>query len=200
MRTSETAPPPANDVSVPGEEPLGAEAGHRLERLRPLDGITLDLLGIAAIRRRPDHQIAREEVRMLGDPEIAVIVGLALGRVVAHLEIPEALGQRVAERERRPRDLIREDVLGVAELTTVDVRVQALRQEIASKPADTVLLRDDVWPLAGRQEWPEAERVIHMTVRVHRRLERRRAPLAHRAVEGRGATKKTRIDENHSEV
>ena len=68
--------------AVAGEEPLGVERGHGLERLRPLLGIALHLLRVAAVRRLPDDQVAGEEVAALRHPDPEGVVGLALARRV----------------------------------------------------------------------------------------------------------------------
>ena len=47
-----------DDEPMSREKPLGAEARHPLQRVRPLDGVALHLLRVAAVGRLPDDEVA----------------------------------------------------------------------------------------------------------------------------------------------
>ena len=67
--------------AVTGEQHVGVERGHRPERLRPVARVPLHLLRVAAVRRRPDEQVAGEEHLAIRRPHPRAVVGLAAGVV-----------------------------------------------------------------------------------------------------------------------
>ena len=69
--------------AVAGQQDLGVERGHRPQRAGPLDRVALHLLRVAAVRRRPDEQVAGAEHLAVGRPDPDVVVGLAAGVVAA---------------------------------------------------------------------------------------------------------------------
>ena len=76
-----------------GQEHLGAERGHLAEADRPLAGVALHLLRVAAVGAGPDEEVAGAEHLAARVPHPGGVVGLAL--VVVELPRLAADGQRV---------------------------------------------------------------------------------------------------------
>src|SRR5262245_3258880 len=116
---------PLDDEPMPWKEPISAQARHPLQCVGPLDGVALHFLRVAAIGRPPEDEVTREEIAALGDPDVAMVVGLTFGRSVSDLELSHPLGERVAKRQRRVLEIAREEDVA-AELPTVDRSIEAL--------------------------------------------------------------------------
>ena len=128
---------------VARQEHLGVDVGHRAQRLGPVLGVALHLLRVAAVRRRPDEQVARAQDAPRRHPHPGVVVGLAAGVVQL-----EALTTDV-EIAARPVGLVGVAVLGrplevdQPELAPVDDRVVARGGAVAVEPVGDGLVRDD---------------------------------------------------------
>src|SRR5574342_638890 len=82
--------------------------------------------------------------------------------------------------------MIGERRLGETELPLIDAGVPPVREVIAVEALRAVLLRDDLWALAGLQKGTQAEGMVGMAVRVDRRVQRRVAPRSHRRMHAVG--------------
>jgi hypothetical protein len=181
--------------AVAGEEPLGVEPGHRLQRGGPILGVALHLLRIAAVRRLPDDQVAGEEQLAARHPHPQRVVGLALRGREDDVDVAQPLRQPFAHQQRREREPVREERHRQPELPHVDARVQAVHEPVAVEAVDAALLRDDGGRVAGREEGVEAEGVIGVAVRVHGGRHRRVGPGAHGVLERVARLRQPRVDE-----
>jgi hypothetical protein len=68
---------PEDGKPVAWEQRLGAELGHRVERVGPVGDVALDLLRVARVRHGPDEEVAGREDATLRNPGPGVIVRLA---------------------------------------------------------------------------------------------------------------------------
>jgi len=193
-------PPPVDHVAVSRKEPLGTQSRHLLESRHPFDRVALNLLGIAAVRGHPEDEVTGEQIGERREPDIAMVISLALRRAVARLDIAKVLHQGIPKGQRGPREPIRKDESRIAGLTPVDVGIQTMRQPIALEVLDAVLLCDDLRSFAGIEECLEAKGVIDVPVRVHGGVQWRVTPGTDRLVDRARGLGKTRVDEQQPHV
>ena len=167
-----------------GQQDLGLQRDHLVERARPVGRVTLNLLRVPAVRRRPDEHVARAQDLARRHPRPRVIVGLAarvmhLEGLAADVDAKHVAVQDVGIAERGgPRHRLREP-----ELPLVDDRVVAGREHVAVEARRHRLVRDDPRsrPAVGRRffiEWRNTEDVIDVSVRVHGGVQARGIPGA----------------------
>ena len=168
--------------AVAGQQHLGLERGHLAERGGPVARVALHLLRVAAVRRRPDEQVAGEQdlARPATHTQVRV-VGLAavvvqLERLAADLDVERVavglVGIAVLDRPAQPRRL---------ELPLVDHRVVARGQPVAVEARGDRLVRDDARrrPAVGARLLlveVDAEDVVDVAVREDRGVEPARRP------------------------
>ena len=167
--------------------------------------VALHLLRVAAVRRRPDEQVARAQDAPRRHPHPGVVVGLAAGVVQL-----EALTTDV-EIAARPVGLVGVAVLGrplevdQPELAPVDDRVVARGGAVAVEPVGDGLVRDD--PRCCASRGPDlllvpldAEAVVDVAVREHRGVQQCRRPGPQRLVHPLGEERAAGVDEHEAIV
>ncbi len=190
---------------VAGEQDLGVELGHLAERVRPLDGIALHLLGIAAVRRRPDEEVARAEDPAGRDPDPDVVVGLAAGVVALDRLATDGQVDAVAEGVVRVTELAGERRSRQLELALVDDPVVTGRLAVAVEPCgDRLVGQDPRRPpamIAGLLLVElDAEAVVGVAVGEHGRVEAELAPALDRVVDRRRGEPAAGVGEDETVV
>ncbi len=142
--------------AVPRAQDLGAELVHRAQGHRPFAREPLHFLRVAAVRRRPDEQVARAHDAGVGHPHPGVIVGLA-ERVV---ELEPA-------RADRDRQVVGVGLVGCAELAGELGAGLELARVDRLVPAASQLVARDATPGVALVA-VDAEAVIDVAVRPHR--------------------------------
>ncbi len=169
--------------SVAREQDLGVECCHRPQCPRPLDRVPLSLLGVAAVRGRPDEQVAGTQDSAGGRPEPDVVVGLAA--CVVAFDRLATRGQVVPRSEGLvgSAKVRGEGGAGQLELSLIDDAVVAGGLDVARETVGDRLVGDDTRrsPAVGLgggfiELHPEA--VIGVAVREDRGVQSDVAPVA----------------------
>src|SRR5262249_40523743 len=87
-------------------------------------------------------------------------------------------GEALTDEERRPVEVLGKGRSRQAELTLVDVRVEAVHEPVAVEARHAAFLRHDLRPLAVLQPRAQAEGMIRVAVRVDADAARRPQPRA----------------------
>ncbi len=188
---------------MPGQQVRRLQADHPAQRGGPLPGVTLHLLRVAGVWRRPDEQVPAAQHARPGYPGDSVVVGLAL--LVPQFEARPAdvdpklvavgpVRVPVLNRPAKSRD---------AELALVDHLVVAGRHDVTVEPGRQRLVRDNdrPWPAAlGRLCLPDryAEDMVDVAVRVHRGVQPLAAPPPQLVMHGRGDERAPRVDQHEA--
>ena len=152
----------------------------------PLDRVALHLLRVAAVRRRPDEEVAGAEHLAVGRPHPGVVVGLAAGVVQLEALAADVEVEPVAVRLVGVAVLGRPERLLRAELPLVDDRrcTRRSRRSGRSGPAiaSCATTRGGCQPLLARFGLVEldAEAVVDVAVGEDRGVEPVAAPAAQR--------------------
>ena len=118
---------------MPGEQRLGAQCRHAVERICPVADVALDLLRVSRIRYGIDEQIPGSENPALGDPGPRVVVRLSASMVQTECEGAALEGQAIPVHHVGVAVALRKPELGCIdrELPPVDRGVPTERAEIA---------------------------------------------------------------------
>src|SRR5215510_1549052 len=127
-----------------------------------------------------------------------MVVGFALSGVVLDLQIAQVLHQGITEGEGRPSELLGKDQRRITELAPINMGVQTVGEAVALKTFRAILLGNDVGPLAGVEERPEAKGMVDMAMRIDNCMQRGRAPGANSLIDGLAVARKARVDEQEA--